>query len=214
MPNMESRRGNAHKSLPLLAAIVSAALLGGSLTVFGQGTLPLPAPGATPPATPGAPATPGVPGGGDSAARARAAALAAKANVDITEAWTRASGNATTAPVYLHIVSAKDADKLLSVDASVAGKIELRDEMGRATAVPVIDIPAGGTVNFAPGGRYLNLVGLKAPLKEGDSFLVTMKFEKAGTSSTAVKILGTSATGPAANAAARRNDTTSGVSQR
>jgi copper(I)-binding protein len=214
MPNMVLRRGNAHRSLPLLAAVVSAVVLGGSLTAFGQGTLPLPAPGSTPPAAPGVPATPGLPGGGDTAARARASALAAKANVDVTEAWTRASGNATTAPVYLHIVSAKDADKLLSVDASVAGKIELRDEMGRSTPLPVIDVPAGGTVNFAPGGRYLNLVGLKAPLKEGDSFLVTMKFEKAGTSSTAVKILGSSATGPAANAAARRNDTTSGVSQR
>jgi hypothetical protein len=205
MPNMEFRRVNAQKSLPFLAAVVSVCVFCGSLTAFGQGTLPLP----TPPATPGTPAP-----AGDSAARARAAALAAKANIDITEAWTRASGNSTTAPVYFHIVSAKDPDKLIGIDTSVAAKVELRDEMGRAVPVPAIDIPAGGTVNFAMGGRYLNLVGLKAPLKEGDSFLVTFKFDKAGTSSTAVKVLGTNATGPAANAGARRNDTTSGVSQR
>ena len=86
--------------------------------------------------------------------------------------------------------------------------------MGRATPVPMIDVPAGGTVNFAAGGRYLNLVGLKAPLKEGDSFLVTFIFDKAGTSSTAVKVLGSAATGPAAAATARKGDTTSGVSQR
>ena len=213
MPNMEFRRGNAHKSLALWAAAISVAVFCGSVTAVGQGTLPLPAPGAAPPAAPGTPGTPGTPGG-DNAARTRAAALAAKANVDITEAWTRASGNATTAPIYLHIVSAKDADRLVGVDVTVAGKIELRDEMGRAMPAPAVDVPAGGTVSFAPGGRYLNLVGLKAPLKEGDSFLVTFKFDKAGTSSTAVKILGSAATGIPAGATARRGDTTSGVSPR
>jgi copper(I)-binding protein len=215
MSNMEFSRAGLKRTLPLLAAALSAACLCGSWTALAQGTLPLPTPGTTPAPTPGLPATPGAPaGGGDAAARARAAALAAKANIDITEAWARASGNATTAPIYLHIVSAKDPDKLVGVDVTIAGKIELKDEMGRATPVPAIDIPAGGTVNFAPGGRYLNLVGLKAPLKEGDSFLVTFKFDKAGTSSTAVKILGSAATGPAAAATARKGDTTSGVSQR
>ena len=62
--------------------------------------------------------------------------------------------------------------------------------------MPVIDIPGGATVNLGPGGRYFTLVGLKAPLKEGDSFLITMKFDKAGTSSTAVKVLGAAASGP------------------
>ena len=213
MPNMEFRRAGVNRPLPIVAAALAIACLCGSWTAFAQGTLPLPVPGATPAPTPGTPAAPGAPTG-DTAARARAAAVAAKANIDITEAWARASGNATTAPIYFHIVSAKDADKLLGVDVSIAGKIELKDEMGRAIAVPMIDVPAGGTVNFAAGGRYLNLVGLKAPLKEGDSFLVTFKFDKAGTSSTAVKVLGSAATGPAAAATARKGDTTSGVSQR
>jgi periplasmic copper chaperone A len=213
MPNMEFRGAGLNRPLPILAAALSIACICGSWTAFAQGTLPLPVPGTTPAPAPGTPAAPGAPTG-DTAARARAAAVAAKANIDITEAWARASGNATTAPIYFHIVSAKDADKLLGVDVAIAGKIELHDEMGRSVPIPVMDVPAGGTVNFAPGGRYLNLVGLKAPLKEGDSFLVTFKFDKAGTSSTAVKVLGSAATGPAATATARKGDTTSGVSQR
>ena len=213
MPNMEFRGAGLNRRLPILAAALSIACICGSWTAFAQGTLPLPVPGATPAPAPGTPAAPGAPTG-DTAARARAAAVAAKANIDITEAWARASGNATTAPIYFHIVSVKDADKLLGVDVAIAGKIELHDEMGRSVPIPVIDVPAGGTVNFAPGGRYLNLVGLKAPLKEGDSFLVTFKFDKAGTSSTAIKVLGSAATGPAAAATARKGDTTSGVSQR
>ena len=194
------------------------AIAGATLALFGslalaQPTLPLPAPGNAP----GAPAPPaGVPN--DVAVKARAAALAAKANVDVTEAWAKASGTATSAPIYLHIVSAKEPDRLLSVDAAMANHIELRDDSPQATArvmpMAVIDIPGGATVNLGPGGRYLTLVGLKAPLKEGDSFLITMKFDKAGTSSTAVKILGAAASGPPAAGAARRGDTTAGVSQR
>ena len=80
--------------------------------------------------------------------------------------------------------------------------------------MPVIDIPAGGTVNLGPGGRYLMLVGVKEPLKEGDSFLLTFHFDKAGTQNTAVRILGTAANGFAAAASARRGDTTASVSQR
>ncbi|HXJ01954.1 MAG TPA: copper chaperone PCu(A)C [Micropepsaceae bacterium] len=217
MPNMKFRRETAHNRLPVWAAASCIFVLCGSLAAFAQGTPPAAAPGNPPPAA--APAAPGAPGApaapaGDNAARARAAALAAKANIDITEAWTRASGNATTAPIYLHIVSAKDPDKLMGADVAVAGKIEIRDEKGQATPVGAVDVPPGGTVNFGPGGRYLNLVGLKAPLKEGDSFLLTLKFDKAGTSSTAVKVLGSNATGPGAAANARKGDTTSGVTQR
>jgi copper(I)-binding protein len=121
-----------------------------------------------------------------------------------------------TAPVYLHIVSAKDADKLIGVEVSAADHVEFRDDQagGRASPITPVDIPAGGTVNFAPGGRYLNLVGLKAPLKEGDSFILTLKFDKAGTSSTSVKVLGSGATGLPTASSARRADTTAGVSQR
>jgi copper(I)-binding protein len=210
MPNMEFRRESAQKSPSLWAATISIAAICIAFGAFAQ------APGAAPPAAPAAPGAPAAPAG-DNAARARAAALAAKANIDITEAWTRASGSAAAAPVYLHIVSAKDPDKLLGIEVAAAEKVELRDDSqagGRSVPIPVIDIPPGGTVNFAPGGRYLNLVGLKAPLKEGESFLITLKFDKAGTSSTSVKVLGAGATGLPASVGARRGDTTSGVSQR
>ena len=94
-------------------------------------------------------------------AKARAAALAAKANVDVTEAWTKASGSATTAAIYLHIVSAKEPDRLLGVDAAMANHVELHDDSPQATArvmpTPIIDIPGGATVNLGPG-RYLTLV--------------------------------------------------------
>jgi periplasmic copper chaperone A len=210
MTNLKFTPPSARKSWRFWTATVSAVAIFGSVAALGQPTLPLPAPGGSP----AAPTTPP----GDAAAKARAAALAAKANVDVTEVWTRASPNGTTAPIYLHIVSAKDPDKLIGVDSAMATHIELHDDSPQAAAhviaTPAVDIPGGGTVNLAPGGRYLTLVGLKAPLKEGDSFLITLKFDKAGTESAAVKILGAAAAGLPQASAARKGDTTAGVSQR
>jgi periplasmic copper chaperone A len=207
MTNVEFRP----QSLAFWVAAGATLALFGSLALA-QPTLPLPVPGAAP----GGPTAPA--GSPSDVAKARAAALAAKANVDVTEAWTKASGTATTAAIYLHIVSAKEPDRLLSVDVAMANHVELHDDSPQATArvmpAPIVDIPGGATVNLGPGGRYLTLVGLKAPLKEGESFLLTLKFDKAGTSSTSVKVLGAAASGPPVASAARRGDTTSGVSQR
>jgi copper(I)-binding protein len=181
-------------------------------------------PAAAPTVPPGAPATPAptpgapTPAPGDSAARARAAAVAAKANVDVGEAWTRATpGNATTAAIYVKIASNKDADRLVSVEAAAAQTAEIHDEatqngVVKMAAIPALDIPAGSTVNLAPGGRHVMLTGLKAPLKEGESFVMTFTFDKAGKESTAVKVLAASATGLPPVGSTRRGDTTAGVS--
>jgi periplasmic copper chaperone A len=201
--------GSATPNVKLWVAAAAACIMCGSFALA-QPTLPLPAPGTNPAAPAATPS--------DAAAKARAAALAAKANVDVSEAWTRAAANGSTAPVYLHIVSAKDPDRLVGVESAIAKSVELRDDLpqaaGRTVPMPAIDIPAGGTVNLGPGSRYLVLVGVKESLREGDTFLITLHFDKAGTENTAVKILGSAATGLPTAASARRGDTTASVSQR
>ena len=205
---------------PSLAAAAFAALLAVWSTPSGyaQGTLPLPAPG-TPPATTPAPETPAAPGTPGEDARARAAAMAAKANIDVTDAWTRATpNNGTTANVYLHLVSAKDPDRLIGLEVQNAARIDVREptDQGAAkgNAQPSVDVPAGGEVNFAPGGRYLLLSGLKAPLREGESFLLTLRFDKAGSQTAVVRVLNANASGPPQSTAARSGDTTAGATTR
>ena len=39
---------------------------------------------------------------------------------------------------------------------------------------------AGGSVELKPGGMHLMFIGLKAPLRNGDTFPMTLRFEKAG----------------------------------
>ena len=51
----------------------------------------------------------------------------------------------------------------------------------RMREVPVIDLPAGQEVQLRHGQRYhLMLINLRQPLKVGDRFDLTLKFEKAG----------------------------------
>lgn len=203
----------------IAAAAVAALLAVWSPSGYAQAPTPVPPPGTTPPATTPAPETPAAPGAPGEDARARAAAMAAKANIDVTDAWTRATpANGTTANVYLHLVSAKDPDRLIGVEVSNAARVDVREptDQGAAkgNAQPALDVPGGGTVNFAPGMRYLLLSGLKAPLKEGESFLLTMRFDKGGTQTTVVKVLNASASGPPQATAERRGDTTAGATTR
>ena len=44
----------------------------------------------------------------------------------------------------------------------------------------LVDVPAGGKTALEPGGLHVMLIGLKAPLKEGDKFPLTLTFAKAG----------------------------------
>jgi copper(I)-binding protein len=44
-----------------------------------------------------------------------------------------------------------------------------------------VEIPAGGSVEFKPGGYHLMFMDLARPVKEGESFSGTLTFEKAGT---------------------------------
>ena len=118
----------------------------------------------------------------------------------------------------MKITSVKDADKLTEVDVAKASKAVVQDETRqngavRITPVETLEIPAGATIEFKPGGRQLALTGLKSPLKEGESFLITLRFEKAGTESTAVKVLSAAATGLPPIGSTRKGDTTAAVSQ-
>lgn len=80
------------------------------------------------------------------------------------------------------------ADRLLSASTPVAGRVEIhrmqmQGDVMQMRAVPALDLPAGSTVTLkhgTPDGHHLMLLGLKAPLKDGDRFPVTLTFEKAG----------------------------------
>jgi copper(I)-binding protein len=95
-----------------------------------------------------------------------------------------------TGAVYLRAIknTTDQADRLLSAHTPVAASIELhhmalQDGVMRMRAVSAIELPAKTDVRLRHGmseGHHLMLIGLKAPLKDGDRFPVTFTFERAG----------------------------------
>jgi copper(I)-binding protein len=59
-------------------------------------------------------------------------------------------------------------------------EMKMEGNVMRKREVSAVELPAGKAVELKPGGLHIMLMGLKAPLKEGDKFPLRLKFEKAG----------------------------------
>lgn len=109
-------------------------------------------------------------------------------DITVSDPFARASaGMAQAGAAFMTLTnSGAAADDLVSASTPVAANAELHThimdgDVMRMRQVPVIDVPAGGSVALKPGGLHVMLLGLKAPLKEGETFPLTLNFAKAGT---------------------------------
>jgi copper(I)-binding protein len=116
-------------------------------------------------------------------------------SIKIGHPWARATTpGAQTGGGYLKLENNGAADRLVSVSSSVSQSSELHSMSMEGNVMKMemldkgVDLPAGKTVELKPGGMHIMLVGLKAPLKEGTSFPLKLKFEKAGEITVDVKV--------------------------
>lgn len=99
--------------------------------------------------------------------------------------WARASaGPAKAGAAYLTITDQGQPDRLTGATTPVADTAELHEstgDMGNMKMRPVtgLALTQGKPVKLAPGGYHLMLMGLKAPLKAGETFPLTLRFEHA-----------------------------------
>ena len=114
-------------------------------------------------------------------------ALAADSNISVEHAWARPTATSVAnGAAYLTIKNTGEADDTLTgAETSAAAKAELHEssmEGGVMKMRPLGDVtvPAGGSVEFKPGGKHIMLLGLKAPLMAGQSFTLTLHFKNAG----------------------------------
>jgi copper(I)-binding protein len=119
-----------------------------------------------------------------------AAALpAALAQVEVREAWIRATvPSAKSSGLFMRITSAQDA-QLVTVRSGVAGTAEMHrmtmeGRMMRMHPVDAIALPAGQAVSLAAGGYHVMLMDLKRQLKEGEAVPVTLVIRKKGKQAT------------------------------
>lgn len=95
---------------------------------------------------------------------------------------------ATTGAAYLRGLRNRgdEPDRLLGASTTAAARVELHQmtmdgDVMRMRQVDAIDLPPRAEVSLRHGGRYhLMLVDLKRPLKDGDRFDLTLRFERAG----------------------------------
>jgi copper(I)-binding protein len=97
------------------------------------------------------------------------------------------TATALTGAGYLTVTNAGDTDdRLLEIRADfprvMMHDTEMSDDgIARMFHVDGIDIPAGETVTFAPGGKHIMFMGLNGdPFEVGESFTGTLIFEQAG----------------------------------
>ena len=105
----------------------------------------------------------------------------------VEQSWARATpkGAMTGAAYMILINNGTSADRLMSATAPLADKVQFHKEteengVSRMREVPNIDLAPGAKVIFKPGEMHLMLVGLRHPLIEGQTFPLTLHFERAG----------------------------------
>ena len=120
----------------------------------------------------------------------------------IAQGWSRAAGAGGTGAGYLTIANrGTAADRLLAASSPAARGMELHTHLRegdvmRMRPVSAIEIPAGGTVTLQPGGLHLMFLGLAAPLTQGETVPVRLRFERAGEVQVALAIHPAGARGP------------------
>jgi copper(I)-binding protein len=105
----------------------------------------------------------------------------------VTNAWSRTTPpGVTVGVVYLTLKNdTGKSDRLLKISSPIAAKVqvhrtEIQDGMARMREVAVLHVDANQTVEFAPNGMHVMLMGLKKPLIEGQKFELELLFEVAG----------------------------------
>jgi copper(I)-binding protein len=123
------------------------------------------------------------------------------AEIEVKDAWTRATvGEVASAAVFMTIAS-PTGDRLVAASTPVAAKTDLMtmhvdsDAMTMAY-VEDIPIPRRTRVSLDPSGMHVWLADLNQPLRNGESFPLTLEFEKAGRREVRVAIIGPAAAPP------------------
>lgn len=118
--------------------------------------------------------------------------------LEIGHPWARMTpAGAKVGGGYLSVENdGKEADRLVSGTAEISDRVEIHEMtvkdgvMNMRMLADGVEIPAGGEIKLAPGGYHLMFIGLKQPLKQGESFKGTLTFSKAGTVDVEFKIEG------------------------
>jgi len=106
----------------------------------------------------------------------------------ITGAWTRATvRKSPIGTAYVTIENKGTADdRLIAVRSPISETAQIHTTlmdhgiMILRQLINGIEIPAGASVTLKPGGEHLMFIGLRHPIRRGETVPVTLVFAKAG----------------------------------
>ncbi len=123
-------------------------------------------------------------------------------DLTLTAGFTRATlPKAPVAGGFVTIRNAGAEDRLTGGSAPFASDVQVHEmamegEVMKMRPLPDgLPIPAGQEVVLKPGGYHLMFMGLKAPLKQGETVDVTLTFERAGAVTVPLAVLAPGAKG-------------------
>jgi hypothetical protein len=116
-------------------------------------------------------------------------------DIHIMQPWSRPLPPVSVnGAAYMTLMNKGDSpDRLLSVSTPAANKAEIHNHtmeggLMKMRPVGVLDITPGDATVLQPGGLHVMLMGLAEPLVEGQSFPLTLNFERAGSIEVTVMI--------------------------
>jgi copper(I)-binding protein len=112
------------------------------------------------------------------------AAASVHAQVEVTDAWVRVTGQGQKATGVFMNLTAKKATRLVGVKTALTPMAEVHEmkmdkDVMKMQAVKALDLPAGQTVALKPGSYHVMLMDLKDPIKEDSQVVLTLLFEDA-----------------------------------
>ena len=104
--------------------------------------------------------------------------------VNIKDAWVRTAVPGQKATGAFMKITAKEGARLVGASTPVAGVAEVHEmkmdgDVMKMRAVPVLELPAGKTVELKPGGYHVMLMDLKAALPKDSTVPLTLLFKDA-----------------------------------
>jgi periplasmic copper chaperone A len=107
-------------------------------------------------------------------------------SITVDNDWARESTPQGVTAVYMVLILVADeSDRLVGAQSSAADSVEIHETriengIAKMRHLDDLDIEPETPVVFEPGGLHLMVIGLKHPLKSGDSLPLVLQFAHAG----------------------------------
>ncbi|MFC5521564.1 copper chaperone PCu(A)C [Polaromonas jejuensis] len=104
--------------------------------------------------------------------------------VEVRDAWVRSTVAGQKGTGAFMKITSRERAQLVGISSPVAGVAEVHEmkmtaDVMTMRALPVLDLPAGQTVELKSGGYHVMLMDLKQPLPKGSQVPLTLRFRDA-----------------------------------